>query len=142
MQTGHWRPDVDLTILLIVLFILDYGAVAAFVLAACQGLVTDLLSVAPHGTFIFVYIVVCLAGLMGRPFFNLQEGRGTVVLVMLLVLFKYGVLLGFWTLHAPQVLLSRAFAAQALVSAVLTGLLAVPFYRVFRPLRAAAEVSK
>lgn len=127
--------DLDLLIIIIAYLYWFYGKTVSGSFAFGQGLLIDIFSGGLHGLFTFIYFVVFLGIHLGTRIFNLQELKGQVLLISLLVLLKKSMFFLVLTVFSTEIIFSKSFLLGSVASAIGTGLITPIIFYIFSRLR-------
>ena len=127
--------DLDLLIIIIAYLYWFYGKTVSGSFAFGQGLLIDIFSGGLHGLFTFIYFVVFLGIHLGTRIFNLQELKGQVLLISLLVLLKKSMFFLVLTVFSTEIIFLKSFLLGSVASAIGTGLITPIIFYIFSRLR-------
>ena len=115
--------DLDFLAIATAYIFLFYGQMGAGAFALGQGLFMDIFSGGLHGLCAALYLCVFVGIYLGSRFFNLQEPRGQIIIVVLSVLLKMMVFQAILGVFYRGSSISRSFLLLSAVSVIITGLI-------------------
>jgi hypothetical protein len=123
--------NLDLLTILTAYLFLSFGRMQAGAFALGQGLLIDIFSSGLNGLFTFLYLIVFLGIYLGSLFFNLQSAKGQIMIVTLVIFFKYIVFLTVLSLFSNSIIFSKSFLSASAISIIGTGLITPIFFIFF-----------
>jgi rod shape-determining protein MreD len=126
--------ELDFLAILTAFLFMRSGDSAAGVFAFGQGLFIDLFSGGRAGMFGGLYLCAFGVIYLACRFFHLHRPRGQIVIVSCAVLVKKLMFLLLVTVFSLEIAFLGSYLLESLASALITGLLAPPFFIFFKHL--------
>lgn len=133
---GVWiRPggmqflDFNFLVILTAYLFLFYGSTAACGFAVGQGVLIDIFSSGLNGLFSTVYLGVFVAIYMASLFFNLEDAKGQIIIVLFAVFVKNILFVLILMLFSQHVVLSIGFLKVTGASIAISGLIAPVLFK-------------
>jgi len=123
--------DIDLVTIFICYLLVRHGSTAALIFAFVQGILIDVFSAGLLGLTALLYLICFFSVYLGCRFLDLLSPRGQLILVASAVFLRRIIFVLILEAFSLRVTLSGSSIALFAMSAISTGIIAVPVFVIF-----------